>query len=149
MKAPLVESLIPLYFVQLSGGVLKGETRVQKLTFVTQNKLQHVDYNFEKAWYGPFSAKLSGIMRNLASLGLLEIKTGRTRAGYSVTEYSLTSDGKTWLKYALQRKILHERLTQKLHETYNEYGRLKLTDLLKKVYTEYPEWVAKSVLTKP
>jgi len=148
MNLSLVESLIPLYFVQLSGGVLKGETRLQKLMFVAQNRLRHVDYDFEKAWYGPYSARLSGIMRNLASLGLLEIKTGKTRAGYGVTEYNMTSDGKALLKYASQRRILHRQLAQKLRETYDEYGKLGLMDLLKRVYAEYPQWVTKSVLIK-
>jgi len=149
MKIPLVESLIPLYLVQLSGGTLKGGTRLQKLAFIAQSRLRaQVDYGFVKAWYGPFSPRLSNILHNLASLGLLEIRTGKTPAGYGLTEYRLTSEGKSLLKYALQNRILHRRLMKALQETYDQYGKLGLLDLLKKVYAEYPEWVAKSVLVK-
>lgn len=149
MNKPLVESTIPLYLIHLSHGVLKGETRLQKLVFVAQDKLEgQIDYLFEKAWYGPYSHKLSEIVENSAKLGFLRAKQGKTRAGYSVTEYSLTPEGKALLKYAIDSRILPQRVRRKLEEIYSSYGNLALLELLKRVYSEYPAWVSKSVLAK-
>lgn len=146
----LLESLIPLYFVYLAGGLLKGRTRLQKLTFLIQMKLKgYVDYEFHKDLYGPCSYRLYSIVDHLEALGLLERETHRTPSGNSVIHYKLTKNGRSLVAFALNKRKIPKRLRLKTQEIFSEYGSESIIDLVKRVYGEYPEWTEKSVFFSP
>lgn len=148
MSSPkkLLESLIPLYFVYLAGGVLKGRTRLQKLTFLTQMKLKgHVDYDFHKDLYGPCSYRLYSIVDNLVAMGLLNRETHRTASGNSVIHYRITRNGRSFVTFALEKRKIPKRLRLKTKKIFSDYGNASMINLIKRIYTEYPEWAEKSI----
>jgi len=142
-----LQTVIPLYFVYLSNCLLKGRTRLQKLTFLFQMKSGvEVDYQFEKGHYGPCSYKLYSIIDNLSTMGLLSEKKERTPSGNVVVYYELTPSGKSLLNFADERKILTATIRKSMERIYEEYGTLPIIDLVRRVYTEFPEWTEKSEL---
>ena len=148
MSSPkkLLESLIPLYFVYLAGGLLKGRTRLQKLTFLTQMKLKgYVDYEFHKDLYGPCSYRLYSIVDHLVAMGLMDRETHRTPSGNSVIHYRLTPSGRSLVAFALKERKIPKHLQLKTKEIFSDYGSTSIIDLIKRVYTEYPEWTEKSI----
>lgn len=143
----LIPSIVPLYIIHLAGGVLKGRTRLQKLVFLAQKRTNdQIDYEFTKGWYGPVSYKLMEMVRNMASLGLVEERIGRTGVGFKVAEYRLTKQGKELVDYALSRRIIRNRLKSKVDDAFEEYGRLPFIKLLDRVHKEYPQWVEKGLM---
>lgn len=143
-----LEALIPLYYVHIAGGLLKGRTRMQKLVFLFQMKSQTiVDYEYKKGDYGSFSYKLYTILENLVSVGLLIEKKETTPVGNEVIIYELTEAGKSLIDFACKSGLLTPTIRQNLEQIFKEYGTLPLIDLIAKVYKEYPKWAEKSIFT--
>jgi len=146
----LLESLVPLYFVYLAGGLLRGRTRLQKLTFLTQMKLKgYVDYEFRKDLYGPCSYKLYSIVDNLVTIGLMDSESHRTPSGNSVIYYRLNPSGRSMVTFALKNRGIPRPLQLKTKKIFLEYGSTSIIDLIKRVYKEYPEWTEKSIFLPP
>lgn len=138
----LIHSLIPLYLLHLAGGKLKGRTRLQKLVFLAQKKMHdEVDFEFVKGWYGPVSYKLMEVMRNLTDTGLINERTGETKAGFEVVEYQLTKAGQDFVDLALNKHMIPPRIRPRVQEAFKEYGELPFIKMLDKVHADYPEWV--------
>ena len=138
----LIHSLIPLYLMHLAGGKLKGRTRLQKLVFLTQRKLDNeADFGFVKGWYGPVSYKLLEVVQNLTETGLIEERTGETKSGFEVSEYQLTKAGRNFIDLALNKHMMPQKTRSKVEEAFEEYGRLPFIKMLDKVHRDYPEWV--------
>jgi len=141
-----LESLVPLYFVYLAGGLLRGRTRLQKLTFVTQMKLDgYFDYKFHKDLYGPCSYKLYTIVDNLVTLGFMDSETHQTKSGNSVICYKLTPMGRSVVKSAIRNKEIPKPLQTNTKKIFSEYGNSSMIDLIRRVYKEYPDWTEKSI----
>jgi uncharacterized protein YwgA len=141
-----LESLIPLYFVYLAGGLLKGRTRLQKLTFLTQMKSNEgVNYDFRKDLYGPCSYKLYTIIDGLVGLGFVDEETHRTQSGNSVIHYRLTSIGRSVITTAVGNGELPENIQTITKKIFSDYGDSSMIDLVRRVYAEYPEWTENSI----
>lgn len=149
-KNPTLEALVPLYIVSLSEGCLKGRTRLQKIIFLVQDKLAKiVDYEFQKAYYGPYSYKLCSIVDELASLGVLEEVVETTASGHDMICYQMTKSGQALLRHWLNQNMLSQRAKKGIDNIFDEYGRIPLPLLVRRVYREYPEWTEKSALLSP
>ena len=97
----LTLSIVPLYLIELAGGKLRGRTRLQKLVFLAQKHLKdQIDYKFTKGWYGPVSYTLMDLVQTMAAIGMVEEHIDKTAAGFNVTEYRLTRDGKELVDFA-------------------------------------------------
>jgi uncharacterized protein YwgA len=146
MQKRSLESLVPLYFVCLAGGCLRGRTRLQKLIFVMQMKLKgYVDYEFHKDLYGPCSYKLYSIVDNLVTLGFMDSETHRTQSGNSVIYYKLSPIGRSVITSALEKNEIPRVLQTNAERIFSQYGKSSIIDLVKRVYKEYPEWTEKSI----
>jgi len=145
----MLEEVIPLYLAYLSGGRIKGRTRLQKLVFLTQKAIKdEVDYDFQKGWYGPLSFRLGKIVDRLVNLGLLCETNRKTPSGNKVIEYHMMPKGQALVQFAIQKKILPQRIRTKVEEVDRDYGSKRFIELLKKVHEDYPEYIQKSPLIK-
>lgn len=141
-----LETIVPLYLVYLSEGSLRGRTRLQKLVFLVQMKTSNfLEYDFKKDLYGPCSYKLFKIVDNLVSLGLLDMKTQKTKAGNSVISYSLNPLGRSMVQSAIRNKEIPKPLRMKTKKIFQLYGSNSLVELVKRVYDEYPDWTENSI----
>ena len=138
----LASSVIPLYLVHLAGGTLKGRTRLQKLVFLSQKKMNDaIDFEFVKGWYGPVSYRLMELIHDLTEIGLIKEHVGETRAGLAVADYRLTKAGQDFVKLALAKRMITIRTRAKVEEAFHEYGRLPFVEMLARVHAEYPQWI--------
>ena len=138
----LVLNLIPLYLLHLASGVLKGRTRLQKLVFLAQKKMNdEIDFEFVKGWYGPVSYKLMELVQNLEETGLVEERIGETQVGFEVAEYRLTKAGREFVALALDKRMIPSKARAKIEEAFKAYGKLPFIEMLNRVHAEYPEWV--------
>jgi uncharacterized protein YwgA len=146
MDKKTLESLVPLYFVYLAGGLLRGRTRLQKLTFVFQMKSKEsVDYEFRKDLYGPCSYKLYSIVDKLVALGFIDEETHRTQSGNSVIYYRLNQIGRSMINSAIREGEMPKQLKAIAKKVFNDYGDSSMLDLIKRVYAEYPDWTENSI----
>lgn len=137
------ELVVPLYLIYLSGGALRGRTRLQKMVFLSQQALKNkVDYNFRKAPFGPCSYDLYSVIENLVSMGFVSEHTDTTPSGNEVIIYELTDEGREFLDYSLNKNFGGgaSKAIEKVHE---EYGGMPYVTLLNKVHKDYPEYVEK------
>ena len=139
---PQMEHILPLYLLSLSGGRLRGRTRLQKLVFLTQKAVgDKIDYDFRKAPYGPCSFELYDVMESLVRMGFVTEKTDATASGNKVIIYNLTNEGKKYLKYSLKAKMVSPKLKQSAKHVHKEFGDMPLVSLLDKVHKDYPHFV--------
>ncbi|MEW6605639.1 MAG: hypothetical protein AB1351_13260 [Thermoproteota archaeon] len=142
---PQEELILPLYLIHLSKDSLRGRTRLQKLIFLSQKALKDkVNYNFDKAPFGPLSYHLNSIMEDLIGMGLVLQDRDFTPSGNEVVIYNLTDKGKEFLDFSLQRNIISKSDTTSVDQVYDEYGDMPYVDLLDRVHRDYPEYVEQS-----
>ncbi|MDI6884130.1 MAG: hypothetical protein QMD00_03195 [Hadesarchaea archaeon] len=124
------------------GGEIRGATRLQKLLFLL-NREQGVEipYRFTPYMFGPHSPDVFEDALDLELAGYLRIENfvhEPSLSGDCVIErtYRLT------LKGAQNAKRIHERLPanqKRALSSLKRFNEMRLTDLLKYVYTKYPK----------
>ncbi len=124
------------------GGSIKGATRLQKLLFLLRKELGvETQYNFTPYMFGPHSPSVLDDTIDLELAGYISIQNEvfePTMAGDCVItkRYELTPDGTKAAKNAYDKLPDETKRNLPLLKHYNE---MKLTDLLKYVYTKYPK----------
>ena len=118
---------------------IEGATRFQKLVFMSQwkfrnkermndNMLAGFNYLFKRWNYGPYSPQLQNDLDSLCLMGLI-------KRDFTVPYYfSLTEEGDKHLQE--NSSTIHEEVQETIQDVVNEYGELKLADLLHKVYQD-------------
>ena len=130
VKRNVLNKLLLLRLIELSGGIT-GATRLQKLVFAAESngrKLnkQTFNYRFIRWHYGPYSEELKEDIDFLVRKQFIKTDDNNT--------YSLSKTGKELLSKASE---LLDGAKYPVETAYNEYGRLKLSDLLGKIYKEF------------
>lgn len=118
-----------------------GITRFEKLTFLVQkeildqSKTRTVKFDFGPDRFGPLSMEIYDEVDFLKSVGMVKEGDGK--------RYEITDKGVKFLEKKTFARVSKEMIDgiSKIKET---HGREKLIDLLKYVYTTYPDFTVKS-----
>ncbi|WP_424016226.1 DUF4065 domain-containing protein (plasmid) [Halorientalis pallida] len=134
---------------------IEGVTKLQKLLFLIEQETEFFqayenDIAFEFAPYkmGPFSKHVYEELEFLLSLDAIETEPlpgadpNPTDSEFAEQRFTITAKGE---KIAAQLESqLEPEYCDELSDTVTTYNSLELQDLLKYVYTEYPEYAADS-----
>lgn len=135
---------VVLQLVHLEGE-FRGRVRMQKLAFLTNERYRgDLGYEFEPAPLGPVSSLVSGGIRHLQQLGLVEENIESTDAGHAVFCYKITKSGKKLIK-AIKNNRDDSKLNKAIDATYKEYGKMRYVDLLDFVHSEFPQYHLKHI----
>lgn len=134
---------------------IRGVTKVQKLLFLIEQETgffqDHEDtiaFNFAPYKMGPFSEHVYEELQFLLQLDAIEAEDLQQShapilaSELSNKEFSITQKGE---KIASQLvELLEPEHRHEVQMTITEYNQKSLTELLRYVYTEYPEFAAES-----
>lgn len=119
---------------------IEGITRFEKLVFLTQmeilNKWDNVKikFNFEPDRFGPLATEIYDEIDFLKSVKMIKETVGK---------YEITDKGKRFLEKKTYERV-HEDLIKHISDLKEKHGREKLDDLLRYVYSNYPDFTIKS-----
>jgi uncharacterized protein YwgA len=121
-------------------GTVESETRIQKLTFLTE---QESDFDFGvkfKWWhYGPYSKDVNKCLQSLDQRGIIKMseKERTTFMGdtYTIKIFKLTARGRA--KVENIRDKISNQVIDIIRSMTKQYGFKPLKDLLSYVYTSY------------
>lgn len=146
--------IIPLALAYVDDGEpIDGRTRLQKMVFVLQQKLNESNglredqqYEFFAYDYGPFSKELAEAVDDLIESGLLdEEDIEYDDEGNVKYLYELRQEGRDTVESELETdeyQSLFEE-ARRVKRRFNE--ELSLPDVIDEVYAEYPEYAENSV----
>ena len=138
----ITDSIIPLHIISLSGKMLKGKTRLQKLVFLSQQKANgKFDYSFVPAQFGPLSYKLNHTLERMKKLGLVNETIEYTQSTNKVICYSLTTKGEELLEFGIS-KLMDSDTAKANQEVVSEYGNMSYVKLLDYVHKTFKEYLA-------
>lgn len=148
-----VKRLLPLSLLyEADGHQVQGRTRMQKLVFLTQQRLgdDFRPYRYIAYDYGPFSKDLLDALEKYDEEGLVERRTERTWDGSEKYIYQLTAKGKKSFEQNLQESEDREeieRIRATSEEVVAEFNKMSISKLLDYVYDAYPDYAENSVLS--
>ena len=134
---------------------IRGRTRFQKLAFLAEQRLEDEGisaYDFIPYDYGPFTDDLYIELEFLRDKGLVEESRTRTYGGDERYDYKLTREGRQTFEQNIPEEPSSpaenrfETLTEVANDVVSEYNSIPISNLLKYVYEEYPEYAENSVL---
>lgn len=154
--------VLPLALLYEAGNKIEGRTRFQKLAFLSDQRLQEEDidpYDFIAYDYGPFDKDLYKELEWLEEEGLITEKERRTYGGDTRYDYKLTEKGIKSIQHNVPHLDSSDQIGQlsesqkKLKTIFDvaenvvsEYNDMPISNLIKRVYDEYPEYAENSVL---
>lgn len=145
--------LFPLALMYAGDGEpIEGRTRLQKLVFLMQKRLEETgedplqtdDYEFIPYDYGPFSKELYDDIDETMVRGMVEGREedlGEDKVKY---DYEIQEDGEQWVKDQLSKEEA-QRVLGLAEEIKDEYGDIYLSDLIDEVYSRYPKYAENSI----
>lgn len=143
MMKLLHRQILPLLLLYSNNRPVNGRTRMQKLVFLTEKKLDLDEYNFIPYNYGPFSKELYEDIDDLITENYIE-ETHEEIDGNVIFTYKLTPNGRE-----LAEKLLLNPEFKKKYATIeyikSNYCYLTLHTLIEKVYAEYPIYAINSI----
>lgn len=149
-----VKRLLPLSLLyEADNHQVQGRTRMQKLVFLTQQRLGDEDlqpYRYIAYDYGPFSKDLLDALETYEEQGLVVRRTERTWDGSKKYIYQLTVEGKRNFEQNLQESPDRgemERVQETSGKVIDEFNKMSVSKLLDYVYDEYPGYAENSVLS--
>ncbi|MEM2671959.1 MAG: hypothetical protein QXI64_10920 [Sulfolobales archaeon] len=141
-----VELLSLLFYI--SGGVVEGATRLQKIVFLVQSRLGIGGFRFEASKYGPWLRELEETLKMLARRGELVVEErvagelqDRPAKVYTASR-SFVEKGEEIFRSLFRT---NPALALKLRTMVRVYITLPITYLLAYVYREYPEYRIRSI----
>lgn len=145
--------MIPLTLLYARDGEpIEGRTRMQKLVFLLQQRLEERDkdpflsgdYEFIAYDYGPFSKDLYDDLDSLSERGQIEDSEEELRDGKEKYDYEIQPDGEDFVKHHLHMQDAEEilELAEEMKEEYND---VLLSELIEYVYSQYPEYAENSI----
>jgi uncharacterized protein YwgA len=151
-----VRKLLPLSLLyEADNHQIQGRTRMQKLVFLTQQRLTDEDGNLEPYRYiaydyGPFSKDLLDALEEYDENGFIDRRTERTWDGSKKYIYQLTAEGKQSFEKNLRESEDADEIEQiraTTSEVIDEFNKMSVSKLLDYVYDEYPSYAENSVLS--
>lgn len=148
-----LRQVLPLTLMRAAGGKIKGKTRITKLVFLAEHEAikqqnldlsETIDFEFYPYDYGPFSKKLLEDLEYLEREGVIEINESRTFRNKRV-DYELRPGAEAGLENVAENREDVEKLQQISEDIYEEYGSLRIRQLLDYVYEEFENWTKNSV----
>jgi len=145
--------LLPLALMYAGDGEpIEGRTRLQKLVFLMQKRLEEAgedplqsdDYEFVPYDYGPFSKELYDDLDETIARGMVEGREedlGKDKVKY---DYEIQDYGEKWVRDQLSKEEAR-RILELAEEIKDEYGDVYLSDLIDEVYSRYPEYAENSI----
>jgi uncharacterized protein YwgA len=145
--------LLPLALMYAGDGEpIEGRTRLQKLVFLMQKRLEEAgedplrsdDYEFVPYDYGPFSKELYNDLDETIAHGMVEgheEDLGEDKVKY---DYEIQDQGKQWVRDQLTKEEA-QRILELAEEIKDEYGEVNLSDLIDEVYSRYPKYAENSI----
>lgn len=134
------------------GESIEGRTRLQKLVFLMQRRLEEnenyplesTDYDFVPYDYGPFSKELYGDLDALADHKMIESREESLYGDKTKYVYDLKPSGEEFVERQLSQQEAREilELARELKEKYND---ILLSDLIEDVYSRYPKYAENSI----
>jgi uncharacterized protein YwgA len=122
---------------------IQGRTRMQKMIFLFEKKVEMSEYQFQAANFGPFSWRLSSAIDSLVHNGLIH-ESKSTFEGAEKYEYDITKDGVDMVKEWLAMDTRHERYLEIMSALKREHNGMSLSNLLRRIYSQYPDYAVKS-----
>lgn len=114
---------------------IEGITRFEKLVFLTQKEiLDKWEFDFEPDRFGPLATEIYDEIDFLKSIEMIK-EVGK--------KYEITDKGKRFLEKKTYERV-HEDLRKRISDLKEKHGREKLDDLLRYVYSNYPDFTVKS-----
>lgn len=135
---------------------IRGVTKLQKLLFLIEQETgffeeyeEEVAFDFAPYKMGPFSDEVYSEIEFLLQLSAIESTPMKQSGGLNQShsrlsnkEFCITSKGE---KIASQLvDVLEPEYEEELQELVEEYNTMDLNELLRYVYTEYPEYTTES-----
>lgn len=139
----LNRQLIPLLLLYSNNTPVNGRTRMQKLVFLIEKKLDINEYNFIPYDYGPFSKELYKDIDELINDDYIE-EIHEQFEDNIVFTYRLTLKGKKLIKKLLQSPNNIKKINI-INIVKSNYCYLTLDELIGKVYAEYPKYAENSI----
>ena len=150
-------------FPSLSGRI-KGITRMEKLIFLLEKETQigellTEDPEFHAHNFGPFSSKIYQAVETLEAAELIQEKinySGSTDdtwetvnivgedAPFANREFTLTDRGRRYFQVLC--KGLEESVLEEVSRIKDRFASIPLRQLVRYVYTKYPEYTEKSII---
>lgn len=143
--------LLPLALLQLSDEQeIEGITRFQKLVFLAQKEIEGLgtrEYSFKEYKYGPFSKELYDDLDRLVATGYIARDTVETHNGNKKQVYRITEKGEEYIGQILEVGNNQSDLNVgKLQSLKEEYNNMPILGLIRRVYSEYPDYAENSKL---
>jgi hypothetical protein len=135
---------------------VRGVTKLQKLLFLVEQETEFfeeyeddVAFNFAPYKMGPFSDEVYSELEFLLQLSAIESEpmdkpagVGQADSALGNKEFQITSKGE---KIAAQLvEVLEPEYAEELEELVAEYNSMELKELLRYVYSEYPDYAVES-----
>lgn len=138
---------LPIIYLHASGPQgISGSIRFQKLIFLGQKETNLPEkYRFIPYEFGPYSYQLDRNIENWRERGHIQRNRNYNEAGNLRVDYSLSPDGLR-LARELNSRDKYAVLFEEANKITSEYGNKKLSNLLKYVYTKYPDYTDESTL---
>ena len=120
---------------------IDGITRFEKLVFLTQKEIldkwddARMKFNFKPDRFGPLATEIYDEIDFLKSIGMIKEEVGK--------KYEITDKGKRFLEMKTYERV-HEDIRKRISDLKEKHGREKLDDLLRYVYSNYPDFTVKS-----
>lgn len=156
-----IDRILALAILHKAGGEIEGRTRFQKLAFLANKQLekQGLDpYDFVALDYGPFAKDLFESLEWLEEKGYVEETENRTLGGYERSDYKLTkkgrhvmdqndpTDGGPTIGQPTKDTESLRTIFEIAGEVVDDYNDMPVSNLIRYVYDEYPEYAENSIL---
>jgi uncharacterized protein YwgA len=154
-EAMFPERVSCLAWIVKSSGIVKGDTRLQKLAFLVAKRVKGVDkVDFYHDWrpgkFGPVSKDLYNDIKNMANSPDKPIQVwdapliSKERIlDRSVRTYVLTEAGKVEADRFRQRR---GSLSDSISRLVTQYANAELMEIVHDVYYQYPEYTSQSTI---
>lgn len=145
--------LLPLALMYAGNGEpIEGRTRLQKLVFLMQKRLEEAgedplqsdDYEFIPYDYGPFSKELYDDLDETMARNMVEGREEDLGEDKEKYDYEIQEDGEQWVRDQLSKEEA-QRILELAEEIKDEYGDVYLSDLIDEVYSRYPKYAENSI----
>lgn len=148
----LFRQIFPLFLAHArSREPIAGRTRLQKMMFLLQQQLKNIpqNYNFHAYDYGPYSSNLQSDVDNLIVEGYLQEIKMEMMDGKYMYRYQITNEGSDLVNSLLRSRKLKKYglkgIYKHCEQVKGEANHMNLNDLLKDVYTRFPDYAKFSV----
>ena len=145
--------LLPLALMYAGDGEpIEGRTRLQKLVFLMQKRLEEAgedplqadDYEFIPYDYGPFSKELYDDIDETMARGMVEGREENLGEDKVKYDYEIQKDGEQWVRDQFSKEEA-QHVLELAEEIKGEYGDIYLSNLIDEVYSRYPKYAENSI----